>query len=367
MSNNSNEIKFGILGRYSWFGNTDEIFLPVDTSFIKSEIYRKLIKDIDPYIGFAFDFNKNLVSIRDCTIFHMGYSELPYLWDIISEKGIGSKRYIDILGREPDTAIFEKVISLQKKIKKRFHINPNCYGIIEKFGFFLYGEEELILPLDFKYLKNDSKHQSIKKMLQEINPTIGFLFNKDKSKHILILLDDGMFGEIPYLDEDWDLSRGSFTNKITDIIDIKVEKGEKLKHLISGYLIFISYSTKDSNKFNIPYLSRELSKFPEIGEVIFWEEDMDDDIIDYMNKYIKKCDLFLLICSQNALDSEPVKMEWQAALKIRKKIIPVFKEEKYIPTLLSTKLGIYYDEKNLKKTIDDLYFLILKKLENQKT
>lgn len=364
MSNNSDKMKYGVLGAYSYFMSRDELLLPVDKSYIKSEIYKKLIEDIEPCIGFAFNINKNLISITDSAIFHNGYGEMPYLWDVVSEKGLGYKPYKDILDKEVNGADFVKFLEGLKRIKKKFHIDPNCYGIIEKYGFFSYGEEELLLPLDFSCMKNDSVHQSLKKLLQEMNPIVGFLFNRDKPKNLLILLDDGLFGDLPYRQEVWDLKRDSFVHEITDIINLKVEKGEKLITLTSGFLVFISYSTKDSNKFNIPFLSRELSKFPEIGEVLFWEEDMDDDIIDYMNKYVTKCDLFIMICSQNALDSEPVKMEWQAALKIKKKIIPVFKNENDIPTLLSTKLGINYDENNLEKTVNDLYYLILKKLKN---
>ena len=58
-------------------------------------------------------------------------------------------------------------------------------------------------------------------------------------------------------------------------------------------------------------------------------------------------------------------MEWQAALKIKKKIIPVFKNESDIPVLLSPKLGIKYDENDLEKTISELYNLILKKLKKK--
>ena len=148
-----------------------------------------------------------------------------------------------------------------------------------------------------------------------------------------------------------------------DFSDISLNPDIKLENLTSEFIVFISYSTKDSNKFNIPYLSTGLCKFPEIVEAFFWEEDMNDDIIEYMDENIAKCDVFLLFCSQNALDSEPVKMEWQAALKIKKKIIPVFKYESDIPVLLSPKLGIIYDEDDLEKTISDLYNLILKKLK----
>jgi len=65
-------------------------------------------------------------------------------------------------------------------------------------------------------------------------------------------------------------------------------------------------------KFSIPYISKELTKFPEIEKVLFWEKDVDDNIIEYINRYIKECDLFILICSQNATDSKAVNWEWQA-------------------------------------------------------
>jgi hypothetical protein len=364
VSNNSDEIKFGVLGQYSHFWGTDELFLPVDTSHIKSKIYKKLIEDIEPFIGFSFDFNKDLISIRESAIFHMGHGEVPYLWDFALEKGLGSKSYSDIL--DPDTKGFHYelncIINPYNSINQ-YHINPNRYGKIEKFGFFSYGDEELILPLDLSYMKNDSIHKSIKKMLQEIKPIAGFLFNRDKSKNLLILLDDALFGDWY---EEWDLKKDYFVDEIiTDITGVKVKKGDKLKTPTSEFLVFISYSTKDSDEFNVPYLSSELIKFPRIEEALFWEEDMDDDIIEYMNKYVKKCDLLILICSQNATDSEPVKMEWQAALKIKKKIIPVFKNESDIPVLLSPKLGIKYDENDFEKTVNDLYGLILKKLKKK--
>ena len=73
-----------------------------------------------------------------------------------------------------------------------------------------------------------------------------------------------------------------------------------------GVLIFISYATKDSNLFHISEIAETLSRKPEIDEVLYWEEDMDDDIIDYMDKNVGKCDIFLLFCSQNALKSEPI-------------------------------------------------------------
>ncbi len=129
-------------------------------------------------------------------------------------------------------------------------------------------------------------------------------------------------------------------------------------------MVFLSYATKDSNRFQISTIVQQLTAYPEIRDVLFWEEDMHDDIIDYMDKNIQKCDIFILFCSQDALKSSPVKIEWQAALKVNKKIIPVFEDEIDIPTLLSSKLGVKYDGNNLNKMIENLYYLILKKVNS---
>jgi len=129
-----------------------------------------------------------------------------------------------------------------------------------------------------------------------------------------------------------------------------------------GATVFISYATKDSNKFHIATIAERLTKYPEIDKALYWEEDMLDDIYKYMNENVGKCDVFLLFCSQNALNSEPIEMEWMAALKKKKKIIPIFIDEDDIPTLLSTRLGVQFKENDLKGTIKSVYHLILKKL-----
>ncbi|MFX1258434.1 MAG: toll/interleukin-1 receptor domain-containing protein, partial [Promethearchaeota archaeon] len=79
-----------------------------------------------------------------------------------------------------------------------------------------------------------------------------------------------------------------------------------------GITVFISYATKDSNTFQIAKLAERLTKFPEIDDALYWEEDMHNDIYKYMNENVGRCDMFLLFCSQNALNSEPIEMEWMA-------------------------------------------------------
>jgi hypothetical protein len=129
-------------------------------------------------------------------------------------------------------------------------------------------------------------------------------------------------------------------------------------------LVFFSYATEDSSFFKIPLIAENLTNFPEIADVLYWEEDAHYNIITYMNENLGRCDIFIIFCSQNALGSKPVEMEWRSALKINKKIILVFLTEADIPPLLSTKLGVKFLPKDINRTIHELYELILKKVSS---
>ena len=91
-----------------------------------------------------------------------------------------------------------------------------------------------------------------------------------------------------------------------------------------GILVFVSYATKDVELFKIQRIAEELTKFDEIEDVLYWQEDMQDNIIKYMNDNLERCDVVLLFCSPNALSSVPVEKEWTAADIMGKPIIPIF-------------------------------------------
>ncbi len=352
------QIKMGIIGQYSNSVGAYELFLPVDTSYLKSELVINMFNDIRPIIGinFWFNKNKNLVSINNSKIFHKGFGNFPYCWNVTLNKAV-----------EPNllNQFIEEFHYIPHDITNQYHsinrsqINLDRYGMIERNTHFSYGNYELLLPLELSCMRDDSLHQNVKQMLQEINPLAGFAFVSHKKRNLLLLFDDMLFGDWY---EEWDLETNSFAEDLFDLTDFS---GEEKNSLTSGVLVFISYYTKDSKEFKIPHISTELEKFPEIGKVLFWEEDAEGNIIEYMNKFIEECDLFILICSQNAKDSKAVKREWQTALKIGKEIIPVFKNDNDIPTLLTINLGIKYDEKNFEKTITALYNRILKILKKK--
>lgn len=99
------------------------------------------------------------------------------------------------------------------------------------------------------------------------------------------------------------------------------------------------------------------------GSSLLWH-DMHDSIIEYMNDNLGRCDVVLLFCSPNALESVPVKKEWMAAEAVQKPIIPIFFKPEHIPTLLSDRLGIEFDNFDFEKTVQEIYELILKKKNN---
>ncbi|MFX1358990.1 MAG: NosD domain-containing protein [Promethearchaeota archaeon] len=150
----------------------------------------------------------------------------------------------------------------------------------------------------------------------------------------------------------------------TEWIKLKKKKGLISPELAEGKnLIFISYATTDSDLFQIPLITDILVQYPEIDDILYWESDMHDDIYEYMDDNLKLCSVFLLFCSQNSLYSEPVKMEWRSALKLDKKIIPIFINPNDIPPLLTTKLGVQFNESEVYDSIEAIYQMLLKKLE----
>ncbi|MFX1589154.1 MAG: toll/interleukin-1 receptor domain-containing protein, partial [Promethearchaeota archaeon] len=141
------------------------------------------------------------------------------------------------------------------------------------------------------------------------------------------------------------------------LVGEKVETGKKLEDLI----IFISYATVDAEVFKVKDLASRLESFKEIKKVLYWQEDMKDNIIKYMSDNLGRCSAMILLCSENALDSTPVDKEWTAADMMGKPIIPVFLNPDHIPPLLKSRLGLEYDLVDFERNVVQLHNLILKK------
>ena len=123
----------------------------------------------------------------------------------------------------------------------------------------------------------------------------------------------------------------------------------------------MSYATNDSELFSISKIADQLNTKPGIGKVVYWQRDMKENIREFMNNNIGDCDIFVLFCSPDAKESKHVKEEWMAADQLGKYIIPVFTNKKYIPPLLSAKLGVTFDIFKQDKAPQQIYDLIKKK------
>jgi parallel beta-helix repeat protein len=130
------------------------------------------------------------------------------------------------------------------------------------------------------------------------------------------------------------------------------------------FKIFLSYSTIDSDRFQIKKIVKHLEKFTEIQKVYYYTKDSGQNIVEYMEKTLSVCNIFVLFCTKTSKDSKAVKGEWQSAYQLVKrdimKIIPIYEDEDDIPLLLIPMLNIRYDEVNFKEFINKLYLEILR-------
>jgi parallel beta-helix repeat protein len=128
--------------------------------------------------------------------------------------------------------------------------------------------------------------------------------------------------------------------------------------------VFISYSTLDTDYFQVAKLVRRLELYPEINEVSFWEADSKQNIVEFMEETLNKTDVFLLFCSENASKSEAVRGEWQSAYQMVKKglikIIPVYEDEDLIPKLLWQMLNVKFTSEDFEGFIQKLHDEIIR-------
>jgi len=145
------------------------------------------------------------------------------------------------------------------------------------------------------------------------------------------------------------------TTAVAPVIKTK-EKGK--------FTVFLSYSTLDSNYFQIPEIVKDLEKYPDIEKVLIWEKDSSQNIVEFMEDTLSKSDVFVLFCSDNSMKSPAVKDEWQSAFQMRKKdllkIIPVYDKEDHIPYLLWQLLNIQYTKDDFQGFIEKLHNEILR-------
>ncbi len=127
--------------------------------------------------------------------------------------------------------------------------------------------------------------------------------------------------------------------------------------------VLISYFLDDLNKFQIKKIADKLDSYTNI-KVRYFTRDAGEDIIEFMDESVGWCNILLLFCSKESKESDSVKNEWRSAHIKKKKIVPIFIDDIYIPNLLASKTGVAFDKSNLEGTIEKILNEILKRSEH---
>lgn len=137
----------------------------------------------------------------------------------------------------------------------------------------------------------------------------------------------------------------------------KFEKINQDFVLLKDVTLFVSYSHKDASRFKIPDMAEQLGKKPHVNKVNYSQKDAQKNWVEYMNKKMGESDGLVLFCSKNSISSKNVQKEWMAAMAADKPVIPVFKDQKYIPPILKGELGVVFMNKE-EFNSDAIYALV---------
>ena len=204
-----------------------------------------------------------------------------------------------------------------------------------------------------------STHKLVSELKQKVKITNSYIFANFQDEEQTAIEKE----KIEAMFREKTIALSALKPEAKDVMVKVIEEISNTKITKKDFLVFVSYATIDSGFFEVSNISEKLKKYPRIGDILYWEEALKDDIYDFMNNNLEKCDVFLIFCSKHSKNSEPVQMEWKAALKLKKPIIPIFQTEDSIPALLSTKLGVHFNKEDISNTIEQVYNLILKKLD----
>lgn len=109
-------------------------------------------------------------------------------------------------------------------------------------------------------------------------------------------------------------------------------------------MIFLSHNYKD--KVLVEQFALRLKDIFGQDQVFYdsWSIQPGDGIIDKMNEGLSACKLFLFFVSNNSLQSNMVKLEWQNAVqqaaKSQTKLVPVKLDDCFMPPILAQNLYI---------------------------
>ena len=143
----------------------------------------------------------------------------------------------------------------------------------------------------------------------------------------------------------------------------------RFTHSPQGAKIFLSHSSRD--KDFVKGLAVDLANLNHQPWLDDWEILAGESIPDKVSKGIEEADFVLVVLSENAIQSQWVKIEWQTKFWLEVSttntiVIPILIESCEIPALLKTKKYINF-QNNYSEGLSELAYSIGKLMEKQHT
>lgn len=121
--------------------------------------------------------------------------------------------------------------------------------------------------------------------------------------------------------------------------------------------IFISYALDDSKRLQIPKIAENIKiKSPQITVHYWegWDGYPNGNMIDFMETYITKSDIFIPICTKAMLDSKSCKKERDLAYYQNIDILPVYEKVEFIPVIFRPYRGISIVNKTVELIVEEI-------------
>ncbi|TFG21064.1 MAG: TIR domain-containing protein [Promethearchaeota archaeon] len=222
------------------------------------------------------------------------------------------------------------VLSTIKLVKKIELDSFNSCLIRTEFGYFGFW----MINQFFFLMINSTRDIKLGLIYTDANRTIAILKSMLPSKNV-------------------DVHPGILEKKLNDLAE--EFRGEKR--------IFFSYAQVDSEYFNIPKLATELELYPKT-EVMFFQKSKQtgEDVLDYMQRGVEWCNIFIWFNSLNSLKSYAVFKEYKMAEFLGKRIIIITNDFNTVTLSARVCWLIHYDPTN-----GDIAEEILDAIENYET
>jgi len=132
----------------------------------------------------------------------------------------------------------------------------------------------------------------------------------------------------------------------------RIARHLRAKHRLAGVTVLLSYRREEKQTFHVREIAVQLRHQKGINRVIFAKGG------EIGEKVLRTCDAILLFCTPAESKPPEARSTWDAALRSRLPVIPVFTRQEDIPILLRPMQGIEFKAMDMPGTMKAIYEVI---------